>query len=180
MARRKNDFRDASQIRISQAAIFAMCMSAIEVFPRETIGCVCSRGDMCASIAFPYQVARRNRRSVSSLSSCCFGKLLDGGSGGWLKLGDFHSHPFQYFEEIATLEPSEDDVRSIRVGQMEIIVRTRMTRGRRHRWRCRARGGRVEASQGRFRFLVRAFVRMPGRIEQGMPAYRTIDLVLTQ
>lgn len=177
MARKKSDLRDVSRIRISRAAVIAMCMSAMEAFPKETIGCVCSpSGGLSISSAFPYQLARRAKTSVSSWSSDYFERVLDG--NGWMKLGDFHSHPFQYFEEVDPLEPSGDDIRSLRCGQMEVIIRAKMVRGKRFRWACKSKDGSVSVSLAKFRFLIRGFVRIPGPIVRGTPSYKIISLFL--
>lgn len=153
-----------------------MIAAAAEVHPKECMGSVCCEaGDKSGQIvaAFPYQIAKRRLEEVTSESSEIFDKFF--ATGAFLKLGDFHSHPFQGFERIDPLGPSETDLRQLNIGEVEIIVQVRRRRKNGSYWRSN-KSGYVSIAWGRYRFLVGAFMRLRGTDEDKVPLYKKIRL----
>lgn len=163
---------------ISRAACLAIVASAAEVYPKECMGSVCcnayaKRPKITA--AFPYQVARRKLQEVMSDSSTTFDKLFL--TGPFAKLGDYHSHPFQGFEKIEPLAPSETDLSELSVGDIEIIVQVRRRRRKGNYWRTTT-SGQVSIAWDRYRFLIGGFRKAEGTDEDGVPLYKKIRLRL--
>lgn len=92
-----------------------------------------------------------------------------------MKFGDFHSHPFQAFEKIFPLGPSETDLKELDDGGVEIIVQVRRTRKKSNYWRNTKSGG-ISIAWERYRFLIGAFMRTDGKDEEGVPLYKKIGL----
>lgn len=170
--RRKPDYL------ITRAACVAIMASAAEVFPKECMGTVCVRSltPRILEVAIPYQLARRQLEAVTSNSSSAFDKLFS--TGLYDKFGDFHSHPFLSSEELLPLEPSETDLKQLRVGDVEVIVRARRTVRNSDTWRITSEG--ISISWGRFRFLISAFRRIQGTDATGCPLYKRLRLCLTE
>lgn len=167
------------RLRVTRAACLAMIASAVEVFPKECMGSVCAlqvptvEGRICG--AFPYQLARRSPEEVSSLSSWMFLDLLSEG-GPWVKIGDYHSHTYRRCKKIEELLPSGTDLEGMGVGDVEIIVQVCKTKQCRNSWRGVREGIRI--SWGKYRFLLKGFLRLEGRNQEGDPLYRTVELSL--
>lgn len=184
MAGRRKKGADCSvlqRLEVTRAACLAIVASAAEVYPKECMGSICSlerpskQGKLLA--AFPYQIARRRVEEVSSYSSWLFLEMLSKG-GPWIKIGDYHSHTYQKREKVDFLSPSEEDLNNMRVGSLEVIVRVKQTARLYNSWKGSGKGG-IRIAWGRFRFLIKAFVRMPGKCQEGIPLYKTIRLVLS-
>lgn len=181
MARRTRriDFSELKLVRLSPTACLVVCASAAEVFPKECIGTVATSiayidGVLHIDAAFPYQLARRTKNSVVSHSSSLFGSMF--GGGAWKKIGEFHSHPFQYFETLVALEPSDFDMKSLRPGDIEVIVRVQRSKKSACSWKTSASGS-IQVSWGHFRFLIKTFARVKG-YDGKFPRYRTVKMRL--
>lgn len=183
MAKSKPNHIDCGNLEtlcVSKEACLSIVASAAEVFPNECIGILC-----CTSLpgrrglvnaAFPYQMARRNPDTVSTDSSDFFLAMFNRSlNSRFLKMGDYHSHPFRYPERIEPLLPSEYDLESLVVGAIEIIVRVRRVKKNRNSWKSDR--GSIKISWGKFRFLIKAFVRMDDD-EDGSPTFRVIKIQL--
>lgn len=163
-------------IAIARPACLSIIASAAEVFPKECMGSICC--DLKASrivAALPYQVATRKPQEVISGSSGVFDKLFQ--QGPFLKLGDYHSHPFQASEKIFPLGPSPTDLNGLRNGEIEVIVQVRRTRRKGNYWRT-TKKGRISIAWDRYRFLIGAFMRAPGTDDDGVPLYKSIGLMM--
>jgi proteasome lid subunit RPN8/RPN11 len=163
------------KLALSRSACLAMVAASAEVFPKECMGSVCalSKSSWKIQAAFPYQIAKRKSAEVTSNSSFMFLKMLSHG-GPWVKLGDFHSHP--YTGRLVGLAPSEVDLESMEVGDIEVIVRVHRGRAKKNSWSSGS--GSIRVSWGKFRFLARAFVKLDGRDKNGLPYYVVVPLVL--
>jgi len=164
-------------IEIARPACLSIIASAAEVYPKECMGSVCCpvKGKNKIIAAFPYQVARRKLQEVTSESSHTFDKLFN--IGPFLKFGDYHSHPFQAFEKVFPLSPSETDLKELRAGEVEIIVQVRRTRSKGNYWRV-TKTGCISIAWDRYRFLIAAFMRKSGTDEEGFPLYNKVGLKL--
>lgn len=164
-------------IKIARPACLSIIASAAEVYPKECMGSVCcpvagSKKNHIVA-AFAYQVARRKLQEVTSDSPHTFDKLFN--TGPFVKFGDYHSHPFQAFEKIFPLGPSETDLKELKVGEVEIIVQVRRTRKKGNYWRGTKSGG-ISIAWDRYRFLIGAFMRTGGKDDEGVPLYKKIGL----
>ena len=161
-------------IKIARPACLSIIASAAEVYPKECMGSVCCPVSDQAHIvaAFPYQIARRKLAEVTSESPDVFDKLFN--NGPFIKFGDFHSHPFQAFEEVYPLGPSETDLNDLKNGEIEIIVQVRRTRKNSNYWRNTKVG--VSIAWDRYRFFIGAFMRTGGLDVEGVPLYKKVRL----
>lgn len=172
--------RRACQLKsltLTRAACLSIVASAAEVFPKECMGSICSlsrpvvTGEIEA--AFPYQIATRKSEQVTSCSSFLFFDML-GRGGPWVKVGDFHSHT--YTRKLDVLEPSEVDLDNMEIGDVEVIVRVHRNKHRSNSWK--ASRGSIRVSWGKFRFLIKAFMRLEGFDKEGVPLYSIVPLDL--
>lgn len=145
----------------------SICLAAAETFPKECAGGLFSNKPskilLDIDFAIPYQLSRRTNQSVVSTTGELFSKLSQ--HGKWTRVCDFHSHPFQYFEEILPLGPSRTDIESLRVGDVEVIVRVQKSRSTENF--IRDSNGSVRVGMGKYRFLIKAFQRTLPRKELG-------------
>lgn len=142
-------------VGLSRPACLGMLVAAIETFPKECMGMVFSKAPGSAWFAIPYQIAHRSSGSVTSFSSSK-ASMICGRSIS--TLAEFHSHPYDSSEHIQALEPSYQDIKDIKKGSIEIIIRIYGV-GRKSNRRIYERNGEIHAAVGKFRFLVKAFVK---------------------
>jgi proteasome lid subunit RPN8/RPN11 len=134
-----------------------MVCSAIEVFPKECMGCVLGKKNVVLS-AFPYQNARRKLKEVTSMSSSIFTCLFK--NGKIKKIADYHSHTYQHFERSEHCAPSAMDIAQLDVGGVEFIVQIRKRRKKSSYMRCSS--GTIHIGWKRFRCSIVAFRRCDG------------------
>lgn len=161
-------------LSISRSACLSIIASAAEVFPKECMGSICC--DLkanCIHTAFPYQVAKRKTEEVQSDSSGVFDKLFK--SGPYIKLGDYHSHPYVSTEKMETLRPSPTDLEELDQDTVEVIVQVRRTRRKSNYWRT-TKSERVSIAWDRYRFLIAGFMRVEGVDDEGVPLYKKVGL----
>jgi len=113
------------EVFLSESAFLGMIIASIEVFKKECIGILLGHreGDrMTVNYALPYQSAKRGKswvepdleRDVECLEELPFLSHLT-------HLGYFHSHT-PAIGRRAVPKPSEEDIDSMAVGELEIIV----------------------------------------------------------
>lgn len=173
---KRKDFSGAESLSISRSACVSIAASAAEVFPKECMGCLGGIvGSDSVAVAIPYQLAKRKAREVVSSSPDMFKELL---GGHYVKFADYHSHTFEAYEDVLELEPSSQDMQEIKHGEVEIIIQ--MTKSKSSVQRTRQlKDGSISGSLGRFRFLIRAFVRIRGVDKFKFPRYKVLRLVLS-
>jgi hypothetical protein len=123
-----------------------MGMVLTESLPDKTVKVITS---------VPYQLAKRGLDEVVSKSSCFFDRLMH--RSGVCKLGEYHSHPFRSFEKVDKLEPSEQDLSEMKVGNIEFIAQVTRVRSKRFWWH--SRNGAISVAWGKYRIFLKAFVR---------------------
>ena len=166
----------ASDYILTRAACVAIVASAAEVYPKECMGTIYveSKSKNLIIGAIPYQLAKRKDAEVTSNSATGFERFFS--LGEYVKLGDYHSHTFQFFEQLLPLEPSETDLEQLKEGDIEVIVRAKRTNKKSYSWRVKEDG--INISWGRFRFLISVFERLPGTDNEGIPLYKRLRLAL--
>lgn len=125
---KKKGSSELSTIIVSLESCLALIASAVEVYPKECIGCLLVRrskkSQSSKKIAgvFSYQLAKRSRDAVTSYS---LHKMRSFAlrSKKWDVLGEFHSHPYTESEKETPTEPSIEDLKGLKVGNIEIIVK---------------------------------------------------------
>jgi len=162
------------RLTINRSACVSIVAAAVEVFPKECMGCICCNSQGKINAAFSYQIARRKEQQVTSTSAEYFDKLFP--SGTFLKLGDFHSHTYQHFEKLDPLEPSPTDLNQLKIGGIEVIIRIKRTRANLNKWQ--KSNGRIKIALGRYRCLIAAFMRIDGIDLLGVPLYKEVRLNL--
>jgi len=146
-----------------------MFWSAMEVFPKECMGCLC-RSKNRLDLAVPYQTAKRKTEEVESTSSSFFESVLPR-----LFACDYHSHTRMPKGEKPGL--SETDTKDLALGEMEAIVHIRRCRSRKHGIRGNP-GGTVSVAWGCFRGLIAAFVRCKDPAGEKKTYYQQVRLTL--
>ena len=130
-----------------------MFWSAMEVFPKECMGCLCRHRKDRIELAIPYQTAKRKMEEVESTSSSFFNTTL---SGPFKKTCDYHSHTRMPKGEKPGL--SETDIKDLAIGEVEAIVQIRRCRTSKHEIRQNP-SGTISVAWGCFRGLIVTFVR---------------------
>ena len=148
-----------------------MFWSAMEVFPKECMGCLCEHQGRIV-LAIPYQTAKRKEEEVESISSSFFETTLD---SQFKKICDYHSHTRVGKREKPGL--SETDTKDLAMGEMEAIVHIRRCRSNKHGIRQNP-GGTVSVAWGCFRGLIAAFVRRKDPNGVKKTYYESMGLVL--
>jgi proteasome lid subunit RPN8/RPN11 len=166
-------FSNTDLIVLPKATCWPIVFAAIEVFPKECMGGVAlasRRGKVAmADFAFPYQLAMRKMDEVASNSGAFFDGVMR------RKLADFHSHPHVGREPVLSF-PSEMDLDGMYDGDVEIIISV----GRKKSKASRSMGcrrGIVSGAIGRFRFSMKAFVRL-GENDAEEIEYRQVMLAI--
>ena len=141
-------------VNIPLGICLGMIASAIETYPKECMGAVfCSNlKSIKIETAIPYQIARRNTSTVYSETSTEFIKL---NRNGFIKLGDYHSHPYTNKEVLDPLLPSFCDIKDIAVGDIELIIRLHKVRTKSSK--IVTKKDCICISWGKFRIQVMAF-----------------------
>ena len=162
------------RLTINRSACVSIVAAAVEVFPKECMGCICCNQQGKINAAFSYQIARRKAQQVTSTSAEYFDKLFP--SGSFSKLGDFHSHTYQHFEKLDPLEPSKTDLDQLKIGGIEIIIQIKRTRSNLNKWQKSK--DRIKIALGRYRCMIAAFMRIKGIDIYGVPLYKEVSLNL--
>jgi len=150
-----------------------MFLSAIEVFPKECMGCLCHKQKNKIEVAIPYQYAKRKTEEVYSTSAIMFEGLL---GIHFKKTCDYHSHTRTAKREV--VEPSETDIQGLSTGMMEVIVQIRRTTSVKHYLRCNP-GETISMSWGRYRGIIAAFIRIINPLDKTKTVYyKRVGLVL--
>lgn len=161
-------------IKIPKQICLGIIAAAIEVFPKECMGCICADKKDQLMGAFAYQLAHRKLVEVNSDSAQVFEKFFK--EAGFKKFADFHSHTFQHFDELLPLEPSSTDLREIEIGGIEFIIEIRRTRKIKKFWKQDK--DEIKIGWGRWRFAIAAFQRLKFFGKHKIPLYKKLKIRL--
>lgn len=125
---------------LNENSFLSLVSSAVEVYPRETLGVLIgikSKDKIMVQYAIPYQTARRGRNEakVTQPREKRMNKFLIRTTALEI-VGDFHSHP----EDVSKgYKPSSEDKKSMRRGELGIIVTINKDKKRRD-WKHLSKG----------------------------------------
>jgi len=113
------------EVFLTESAFLGIIISSVEVYKKECLGVLLGHREvdrLTVQYAIPYQSAKRRAKSVEpnlTRAVRCIEELPH--LSHLNHLGYFHSHT-QYGQTKARPEPSEQDLSSMAVGHLEIIV----------------------------------------------------------
>lgn len=172
----KGNYNDGMRLLVPRSACFSIAMAAIEVFPKECFGMLCSlgQGKSMVDLAIAFQLARRERYGVFSNSTVFFQKIL---RRPLLRMGAFHSHAFE--KKVERLTPSEEDLEDMGIGELDIIIRIIKSRSKKPKApKVKQSKTGIRMEMGRFRMLLRGFSRLKGFDKGQIPLYKDVRLRL--